>query len=159
MNSFLSTFEYKLIYVFRINDEAHKGLLKIGEAACNTDKTPADLTSNCHELNMAAKFRINQYTTTAGIAYDLLYTELAQKTVKSGDKVKTVAFRDYDVHEVLKRSGIKNHYFDTERKANVALIYRTVKYLIFVATSPPLIQKNLLFLAGFFVLMALPALL
>ncbi|HIU21832.1 MAG TPA: Eco57I restriction-modification methylase domain-containing protein [Candidatus Limadaptatus stercorigallinarum] len=118
MNAFQSTFEYKLIYVFRINDDAHKGLLKIGEATCNTDKTPTDLIPNCHELNVAAKFRINQYTTTAGIAYDLLYTELAQKTVKSGDKVKTLAFRDHDVHEVLKRSGIKNHYFDTERKAN-----------------------------------------
>lgn len=118
MNAFQSTFEYKLIYVFRINDEAHKGLLKIGEATCNTDKAPTDLIPNCHELNVAAKFRINQYTTTAGIAYDLLYTELAQKTVTSGDKVKTLAFRDHDVHDVLKRSGIKNHYFDTERKAN-----------------------------------------
>lgn len=118
MNAFQSTFEYKLIYVFRINDEAHKGLLKIGEATCNTDKAPTDLIPNCHELNVSAKFRINQYTTTAGIAYDLLYTELAQKNVKCGDKVKTLAFRDHDVHEVLKRSGIKNHYFDTERRAN-----------------------------------------
>ena len=118
MNTFQSTFEYKLIYVFRINDEAHKGLLKIGEATCNTDKAPTDLIPNCHELNVAAKFRINQYTTTAGIAYDLLYTELAQKNVKIGDKAKTLAFRDHDVHDVLKRSGIKNHYFDTERKAN-----------------------------------------
>lgn len=83
MNAFQSTFEYKLIYVFRINDEAHKGLLKIGEATCNTDKTPTDLIPNCHELNVAAKFRINQYTTTAGIAYDLLYTELAQKPSKA----------------------------------------------------------------------------
>ena len=118
MNAFQSTFEYKLIYVFRINDEAHKGLLKIGEATCNTDKAPTDLIPNCHELNVAAKFRINQYTTTAGIAYELLYTELAQKNVKIGDKAKTLAFRDHDVHDVLKRSGIKNHYFDTERKAN-----------------------------------------
>lgn len=118
MNAFQSTFEYKLIYVFRINDEAHKGLLKIGEATCNTDKAPTDLIPNCHELNVAAKFRINQYTTTAGIVYDLLYTELAQKNVKIGDKAKTLAFRDHDVHDVLKRSGIKNHYFDTERKAN-----------------------------------------
>lgn len=118
MNAFQSTFEYKLIYVFRINDEAHKELLKIGEATCNTNKAPTDLIPNCHELNVAAKFRINQYTTTAGIAYDLLYTELAQKNVKIGDKAKTLAFRDHDVHDVLKRSGIKNHYFDTERKAN-----------------------------------------
>ena len=28
---FGTSFEYKLIYVFAINDEAHKGLLKIGD--------------------------------------------------------------------------------------------------------------------------------
>lgn len=31
-NNFESCFSYKLIYVFEINDEAHKGLIKIGEA-------------------------------------------------------------------------------------------------------------------------------
>ena len=77
MKSFKSTFEYKLIYVFRINDAAHKDLLKIGEATCNTDKTPSELFPNCKELNVAAKNRINQYTTTAGIVYELLYTEIA----------------------------------------------------------------------------------
>lgn len=118
MSSFQSTFEYKLIYIFRINDEAHKGLLKIGEATCNTDKIPAELYPNCHVLNTAAKKRINQYTTTAGIAYELLYTELSQKEVNTGTHTKVAAFSDHDVHDVLKRSGIKNHYFDTERKAN-----------------------------------------
>lgn len=118
MNAFLTTFEYKLIYIFRINDEAHKGLLKIGEATCNTDKQPDDLVPNCNALNVAAKKRINQYTTTAGITYELLHTELAQRKVADGEKTKVLAFSDHDVHKVLERSDIKRHYFDTQHKAN-----------------------------------------
>lgn len=118
MNSFKSTFEYKLIYIFRINDKAHEGLLKIGEATCNSEKNPVELIPNCNALNTAAKKRINQYTTTAGIVYELLHTELAQcKIVKNG-KERIVAFSDHDVHKLLERSGIKHHYFDTQNKAN-----------------------------------------
>ena len=40
MNSFEKTFEYKLIYVFRINDKAHEGLLKIGEATIRMRSLP-----------------------------------------------------------------------------------------------------------------------
>ena len=118
MSLFRSTFEYKLIYIFRINDESHKGLLKIGETTCSTDKEPSELVPNCHILNTAAKDRINQYTSTAGIKYELLYTELAQRECTEGAKKKVVAFGDRNVHDVLKRSGIKKHYFDTEKKAN-----------------------------------------
>ena len=118
MKSFNSTFEYKLIYVFRINDLEHKELLKIGEATCNTNKAATELFPNCKELNTAAKNRINQYTTTAGIAYELLYTEIAvYDTIKNG-VMQTKAFSDHDVHKVLERSGIKRHYFDTQNKAN-----------------------------------------
>ena len=118
MKSFNSTFDYKLIYVFRINDLKHKDLLKIGEATCNTNKTATELFPNCKELNAAAKNRINQYTTTAGIAYDFLYTEIAvYDTIKNG-VMQTKAFSDHDVHKVLERSGIKRHYFDTQNKAN-----------------------------------------
>lgn len=118
MNAFLTTFEYKLIYIFRINDEAHKGLLKIGEATFNTDKLLSDLIPNCNTLNVAAKKRINQYTTTAGITYELLYTELAQRKVVENGKTIIRAFNDHDVHKVLERSNIKRHYFDTQNKAN-----------------------------------------
>ena len=118
MNSFEKTFEYKLIYVFRINDKAHEGLLKIGEATCNTDKNPDEISPNCNMLNVAAKKRINQYTTTAGIAYELLYTELARHYVTKNGQRKLEAFSDHDVHKVLERTGIKRHYFDTQNKAN-----------------------------------------
>ena len=76
---FENTFEYKLIYIFRINDTAHKGVLKIGEATVHTQKEYTKLANNCTELNQAAKERINSYTNTAGIKYELLHTEIAVK--------------------------------------------------------------------------------
>lgn len=104
---FINTFEYKLIYVFRINDEAHKGVLKIGEATIHTNKKYEELANNCTELNQAAKERINSYTNTAGIKYELLHTEVAVKEFfKDGEKI-VKAFSDHDVHNVLNKSGIE----------------------------------------------------
>lgn len=117
-NKFTSTFEYKLIYIFRINDELHSGLLKIGEATLHTDKNYDQFAPNCRELNQAAKVRINSYTSTAGIIYELLHTEIAVRSVTKNGKTKLMAFSDHDVHRVLLRSGIERHYFDTEHKQN-----------------------------------------
>ena len=55
-----SSLKAKLIYVFRINDEAHRGCLKIGEATLDSFSS-LDLPPNCKELNQAARHRINQY--------------------------------------------------------------------------------------------------
>ena len=101
----------KLIYVFRINDDAHKGCVKIGEATLN--EFP-DLTAqpNSKVLNQAAKKRINQYTQTAGIAYDLLHTELTFY-IHEG---KLASFNDKEIHEVLTRSGVQRHNFKTEKQ-------------------------------------------
>lgn len=107
--SFENVFSYKLIYILAINDEAHKGLLKIGDATLKTDQPIEKLIPNCSLLNKSAKKRIETYTNTAGIDYKLLYTQLAVK--KEKDKIdkkdKLVAFRDYEVHNVLKASNIK----------------------------------------------------
>lgn len=103
----------KLIYVFRINDHAHEGCLKIGEATVDDDNL-FDLNPNCSILNKAAKKRIDQYTQTAGICYDLLYTEVS--IYSTGGKL--YAFNDKEVHDVLKRSGIKQKFFNIEAKAN-----------------------------------------
>ena len=116
-----NTFNYKLIYIFRINDEEHKGTLKIGDATVYTKGEPSELIENCHELNKAAKKRIDSYTSSAGTVYELLHTEIAMYKVndkKDPRNGKTIYFRDYNVHEVLKRSGIKNKYFDTNKKQN-----------------------------------------
>ena len=113
--SISSTFEYKLIYVFRINDGSHKDCLKVGDATIKTDKCWEDISEGCHDLNVAAKERIDSYTSTAGISYDLLHTEIA---VYKDENNKVKAFRDYKVHEVLKRSGIASKFFDTNKKQN-----------------------------------------
>ncbi len=99
---FDSALKPKLIYVFRINDESHRGTLKIGETIL-PDGTDVIQNPNSHKLNEAARNRINQYTKTAGIDYELLHTEmtlfLKDGTIKS--------FNDKAVHDVLLRSGIK----------------------------------------------------
>ena len=104
---FGTAFEYKLIYVFAINDEAHKGLLKIGDTTIQSDASIDALFPNCKALNQAALSRIKTYTNTAGISIQLLYTELAVRMVKNKDGQQVLqAFRDYDVHRVLENSGI-----------------------------------------------------
>lgn len=106
MSNFESTFSgYKLIYVFSMPYADHDGALKIGEATINTDGSPDTLTPNCQELNAAANKRIKQYTQTAGLRYDLLYTELAKTNAGK-------AFSDHDVHKVLNRSNIKKKQFE-----------------------------------------------
>ncbi len=110
---FTSSLKLKLIYVFRIYDDAHRGCLKIGEATSDNENIWW-LEPNSKALNKAAKKRIDQYTQTAGIAYDLLYTELTIYNDKNGLK----AFSDHEVHNVLTRSGVKKKTFDTKNKAN-----------------------------------------
>lgn len=100
----------KLIYVFRINDSTHKSCLKIGEATMDVDPDEVDITAiapNSKVLNKAARNRIDQYTATAGIAYELLYTETA--SYRKGSR--TIGFNDKDVHDVLKRSCIERKEF------------------------------------------------
>lgn len=109
---YFSSLKLKLIYVFRINDAAHKDCLKIGEATCD-DENVIGLAPNSKPLNEAAKERINQYTQTAGIRYDLLYTEL---TLYNRGGLRS--FNDKEVHAVLERSGVKRKVFDKENKAN-----------------------------------------
>ena len=110
---FTSSLKLKLIYVFRINNKSHQGCLKIGEATSDNENIWG-LEPNSKALNEAAKNRINQYTQTAGINYDLLYTEV---TVFS-EKGTLKSFSDSEVHQVLIRSGIERKTFDTKNKAN-----------------------------------------
>ena len=110
---FTSSLKLKLIYVFRINDTPHKGCLKIGVATSDSEDIWG-LEPNSRALNTAAKNRINQYTQTAGITYDLLHTEVSVYVEKGVLK----AFSDGGAHNVLVRSGIERKTFDTPNKAN-----------------------------------------
>ena len=106
MATFESSLKSKLIYVFAINDERHKDCLKIGETTIDEDDG-SNLFQNTEVLQEAAHKRIRQYTKTAGIAYQLLYTEISI-FVQSG---MIMTFNDKQVHKVLERSGIKKKEF------------------------------------------------
>ena len=110
MARFESAFSYKLIYVFSIADETHKGCLKVGRATVKPDSSslPDIMRPNSNILNTAAKRRIDSYTKTAGIQYKLEYTEIA---LRDNGKGGFDNFQDYDVHDVLVNSGIKRRSF------------------------------------------------
>ncbi|MGN0052306.1 MAG: Eco57I restriction-modification methylase domain-containing protein [Prevotella sp.] len=111
MATFESSLRPKLIYVFRINDNAHQGALKIGEATATLGD--GYFKPNSSLLNKAAKERIDQYTKTAGISYQLLYTE---GTMFTDGKGHVSSFNDKQVHKVLERSGIKRKSFEKKNQ-------------------------------------------
>ena len=111
--SFTNAFAYKVIYAFSVNDETHKGLIKIGEATLHSDLSPDQFPPNCKALNQSALKRIKEYTNTVGVTPNLLHTELAVRTIKDKkNNINMVAFRDHDVHSVLENSGIKKVKID-----------------------------------------------
>ena len=109
---YFSNLKAKLIYVFRIPDAAHSDCVKIGEATFEDGNIT--LPPNSSALNKAAKARIDQYTKTAGIEYELLHTEIAI-FVRDG---KLAAINDKEVHDALLRSGIKRKEFQHVTGAN-----------------------------------------
>lgn len=109
MAKFFEAPKSTVIYVFRINDEEHKGCLKIGETSLGDigNVNVFALQPNCKVLNEAARKRIAHYTQTASIRYELLYTESALYL-----KGKGIAwFNDTDIHSVLLRSGVSRKVF------------------------------------------------
>ena len=67
MTSFKKSFNFKVVYAFTVNDNVHRGLIKIGDATVYTDLSIDNLFPNCKELNQAALKRIKSYTNTVGI--------------------------------------------------------------------------------------------
>lgn len=103
MSAFNSTYSFKLIYVFRVNDAAHEGMLKVGHATLNTDTPMEQLPPNCPQLDAAAHKRINQYAKTALLNDELLHTELAVRMRGNMPQM----FTDKIVHQVLRNSGVE----------------------------------------------------
>lgn len=114
---YAGTVKYNLIYIFAIHDDAHEGYLKIGQHSFNSSSSYMQLPPNCEELNQNAHERIKQYTKTALVQYELLYTELAQRQVRLDDgHIAPSVFTDDDVHKVLDRSGYDVHkFYDSDK--------------------------------------------
>lgn len=148
MEKFDQTYSNKLIYVFSMPYDTHKGLLKVGEATIKTNVNPKDLFPNCSLLNQAAKKRIDSYTKTASISYKLLYTELASKIVGG---FYSVSFSDKDVHQVLMNSGVHkvqpngetgNEWFQTDLETVKAAIKAYKEGKDYITTVPGQIIQN-----------------
>ena len=101
------TSQYNLIYVYQIEDDNHKGALKIGKASIDAYDV-SDLTPNCDALNKAARERINDQTGTSATDYKLLYTEIAYFEDSKGNRIR---FDDNAVHDVLEHSGYEKKEF------------------------------------------------
>ncbi len=104
---------YNVIYLMRIPMESHNGLIKVGGTSIDIDH--GIQRPNSSIMNEAADKRIQRYTVTAGIPYELLYTEIALIPLDGGGYK---GFDDHSVHEVLRRSGIKKKVFDKVIGAN-----------------------------------------
>ena len=110
--TFKNAFDYKVIYAFTVDDDKHKGLIKIGDATLHGDASIDSLPPNCRALNQAALARIKKYTNTVGVTPNLLHTELAIKIMEKDGSPSLNAFRDHEVHRVLENSGIKKAKID-----------------------------------------------
>lgn len=117
MAAYKSTMSYRLIYIFTIHDAQHEGYWKIGKTNFDSVNSYKQLPPNCTELNCAARDRIDQYTKTAMVEYDLQYTELARRTVTFPDgTTDTELFDDDDVHNVLYNSGFSARKFSNSNQ-------------------------------------------
>ncbi len=94
--TFDSALSTNIIYLYTLDDAAHKGCVKVGKASI----AKPDPTSE--EIKAAAEARINQQLGTAGLTPKSIYAEEAKRTDSDG---VTHSFTDHDVHDVLLRSG------------------------------------------------------
>ncbi len=96
---------YNVIYVYSIDDEAHRGFLKIGKTSFYSKNSIAQLPPNCDEINYAANNCIYTQTHRSAVSYNLLHAELAVKPITMNDgTIQVQPFDDFLVREVIKNS-------------------------------------------------------
>lgn len=145
-----ATAERKFIYVQTVDNEsglfnAFEGTQKIGEGSVSED-LEADWSPNSDYLRQEASKRINQYMKTSGLPYTIGWTELAYR------KSDKTWFHDYDVHDVLKRSGVKHaaqlegaEWFKTDletAKAAIKAVKEGHNYLNVTTDDEKIIKKT-----------------
>lgn len=94
--------KYTIIYVYKINDVSHNGLLKIGKTSFSSADINVDPTTLGEEnpyLYSVAKKRVDQQNQTAGNNYTIVYWTL-------GVKDNGQDFDDNDVDRLLQRNGV-----------------------------------------------------
>ena len=138
---------YKVLYVYSIEDGKHLGRLKVGDATYHTSKSLSQILDECSfdgnfysspEIIEAAKRRIDQQTKTADVEYNLLWAILAIKPKNFNENIleNPTGFRDYDVHNILKRNNIFPVHHREDKKVgewfevDLSQIQRAVSFLV-----------------------------
>lgn len=106
MAIYLQTTAFNLIYVYKKKGE--DDAVKIGETTIEAYDIADIIEPNNEKVREAAHKRIKEQTTTAGVAYELLWAEVAWFKSQEG---KEFSFNDSDVHEVLLYSGYQRKKF------------------------------------------------
>lgn len=104
----ICTYKYKGVYIYSIDDVAHRGALKIGKFSVEASLSRAGLEQNSELLRQSATDCINQQTSRAAVEYKLEWAELALYE-KDGEPFE---FDDHAVHNVLENSGYKRRVFN-----------------------------------------------
>lgn len=137
----------KLIYIQTADQTKgsfplYVGKQKIGEGTVPADDEEADRTPNSTYLRELAMRRIKQYMTTAGISVDLGWVELAYR------RSDGYWFHDYDVHDVLKRSRVRQaseltgqEWFEVDLETAKAAI-AAVKEGRHALNLPPVVEER-----------------
>ncbi len=134
--------EYKVIYICEIPDIRHAGLVKVGDATLKGTATPDQYPDNCAALNAAAKERINEWTRTAGLTYNLLYTSLAVREIRDeSGRPRLLALRDGAAHRALNAMGIYKEDMDTGGREWFRTDWRTAKNAVLISRG--MIPTNL----------------
>lgn len=130
MATYVTPFALQLIYVYRINDKQHEDCLKVGQVTAKD--VGINASPNSKQLNALAHERIKRQTQTAGISYELLYTELTAYVTPKG---LIGYFNDKNIHDILLNSGVKRKSFNIEGKATEWFVtdLQTVKRAISAA--------------------------
>lgn len=96
---------YNVIYVYEIDDDAHRGFLKIGKTSFSSKKSIEQLPTDCLDLQNAAHNCIYTQTHRAAIQYSLLLSDLATRPFIMNDgSIQQQAYDDFLVRDVLKNS-------------------------------------------------------
>ena len=103
--------KYKLVYCARIDDDRHKGMLKVGDTEFTPTKQLSLYAPNDPVLQSEAESRIRSWSGTAAAGAELVYCEALIRY--NNDTQNNETYRDNEVHAVLQQAGFPKVDFDS----------------------------------------------
>lgn len=130
---FYNVGNYKLTYMVTVPSVEHyNNRIKIGDATYHTSKTIEEIIEEAFrtnpelarqgiittpEINAAADKRVKEWAGTADLPTQIVFTSLnVRETVNGYGKKIYEGFRDYQVHDVLIRSGFQKNFVRQGKK-------------------------------------------